>query len=78
MRKIEIVYAGGNADVEKKVSDIIQQAVFTALNNERMDIRQYSNVQTGGTTAKRPQQVNEKPLEIPDFLKSEKTVGGAL
>ena len=69
MREIILVFAG-NEENERKAADAIQAAVFSALDNERMSVRQFSNQRRErkekvmiGTPRQR-----EKDLVIPDFL----------
>ncbi len=71
MREIILVFEG-NEENERKAADIIQAAVFSALGDERMSVRQFSNQRREvkrevmiGT----PKQM-EKELVIPEFLRN--------
>lgn len=70
MREIVLIFEG-HEDSEKKAADSIQEAIFQALSQERMSIRQFTNQQKQvkekvaiGT----PAQVGRE-LEIPPFLR---------
>lgn len=70
MREIHLVFEG-NEDSERKVGDLIQEAIFKVLNQERMDVKTFLN------SAKKEQQrlmigtpgQIAAELEIPEFLR---------
>lgn len=72
MREIHLMFEG-NRDSERKVADLIQEAIFKVLNQERMDVKSFLN---------QPREENQKlmigtprqlatELEIPGFLKKQ-------
>lgn len=70
MREIILIFEG-HEDSEKKAADSIQEAIFKALNQERMSIRQFANQQKeikSKVAIGSPAQVG-KELDIPPFLR---------
>lgn len=70
MREMIIVFEG-HEDSEKKAADTIQSAIFNALGQERMTIRQFTNqpVNSKKLVIGSPEQL-KKEMEIPDFLQN--------
>lgn len=70
MREIILLFEG-NLESERKVADIIQEAIFSTLGQERMVVRQFVN-QPKDAKARlvigTPAQVG-KGLEVPEFLR---------
>ena len=62
MREIVLVFEG-HEDSEKKAADIIQEAIFKALSQERMSIRQFTNQQAAR------KRTNVSPLQDNRILK---------
>ena len=70
MREIHLLFEG-NEDSERKVADLIQEAIFKVLNQERMDVKSFQNHAKKNNQKLMigtPSQIAAE-LEIPDFLK---------
>lgn len=70
MREIHLIFEG-NEDSERKVGDLIQEAIFKVMNQERMDVKSFLN-QSKKDKQKlmigTPSQIAAE-LDIPEFLK---------
>ncbi len=72
MREMIIVFEG-HEDSEKKAADTIQSAIFNALGQERMTIRQFTNqpVNSKKLVIGSPEQLKkELEVKVPDFLQN--------
>ena len=74
MREITLFFEG-HMDGEQRAADVIQESIFRALGNYRMNILQYQN-QTRTENTKvaigSPEKL-EGMLDIPDFMKRQPT-----
>lgn len=72
MREIHLIFEG-NEDSERKVGDLIQEAIFKVLNQERMDVKTFLNrakKDNQRVMIGTPGQIAAE-LDIPDFLKKQ-------
>lgn len=68
MREIHLMFEG-NEDSERKVADLIQEAIFKVLNQERMNVKYFLNQPQKGhqkLMIGTPGQIAAE-LDIPDF-----------
>ena len=74
MREIVLVFEG-HEDSEKKAADIIQEAIFKALSQERMSIRQFTNQQAARKRTNVSLLQDKPDIEIPLFLQKKSDAG---